>query len=174
MKEPKKINWAEKVFQANGKNYFISPSISIGRAVYLEEAKIELETGVRVGQTTEGFLKIWNLLQAGKFADAAVETYNRMKAVENFTERPNPVLRICACFLNREDEDITTINEEMVRSKIVDWKAEGVAMESFFTLALIFLTEETSDLKNFTKEYSNVLQNTLKNLALKHSTTISE
>ncbi len=152
MKDPKKINFAERMFTANGKNYFISTSVSVGRAVYIEEAKIEMETGVRVGQTTEGFIRIYDLLNAGKVADAAREAYNRAMAVDTMLNRPSPALRICACFMNREGEDIRGITEELVMSKIEDWKAEGLSMESFFTIALIFIAEETADLKSFTKK----------------------
>jgi len=156
--EPKKINWADKTFAANGKNYNISTTMSIGRSVYAEEAKIELERGVRVGQTTESFLEIFNLLNAGKPAEAAVKTYNHVKAIDNFFERPEPVLRICACYLNYDGEDVRFITDELVREKINDWSEEGIARESFFLLALTFISEETADLKNFTAHISEVVK----------------
>jgi hypothetical protein len=124
-----------------------------------EEAKIELERGVRVGQTTEALLKIYDLLQKGKFADASVETYNSIKAIDSFFERPAPVLRICACFINREGEDVRYLSDDDVRAKIEDWKEEGLSMESFFLLALIFISEETADLKKFSEKIKATIQN---------------
>jgi predicted amino acid-binding ACT domain protein len=176
MNEPKKINFSERQFLANGKRYFIATSVSIGRAVYMEEAKIELERGMRVGQTTEGLLKIYDLLNKGKFADAAIECYNRINAVKSFLERPMPALRMAACFMNREDEDIKQeMTDELAMSKINDWKAEGLSMDSFFTIALIFISEETADLKNFTNELQKVAEVYRQKVAtMQLSTPISE
>jgi hypothetical protein len=111
-----------------------------------------LETGVRVGRTTDQFVKIWNHLQKGEMANASVECYNSMKAIDGFFERPMPALRMCACFMNREDEDPKDdMTDEIALSKIEDWKAEGIAIESFFTIALIFIAEDTADFRNFTE-----------------------
>jgi hypothetical protein len=154
--EIKKITWNDKSFQANGKIYHLSTSMSIGRAVFCEEAKIQLETGVRVGQTTEQFQEIYNLLNQGKMADASVKAYNHLKALDSFFERPAPVLRICACFINTQEEDIRYIDDTQVKEKIQDWAEEGISMESFFLLDLIFITEETVDLRNFTLHTSDL------------------
>lgn len=154
----KAINWKEKKFEANGRTYYISGQMSIGRSVYAEEAKIEMESGVRVGKTTESFSKIYELLNKGKQADAAVECYNHIKAIDGFFERPAPVLRLCACFINHEGEDTKYINDSLVAEKVKDWSEEGLAMDSFFQLALIFIYDETADLKKFTGLISEVIK----------------
>jgi hypothetical protein len=46
----------------------------------------------------------------------------------------------------------------LVREKISDWSEEGIARESFFLLALTFISEETADLKNFTQRISEVIK----------------
>lgn len=154
----KEINWLEKQFEANGKKYVISPKLSIQRSVYAEEAKIELETGVRIGQTFEGFRKIYDCLQEGKFADAAVETYNRLNAIDSFFQRPLPALRLCACFLNTENEDPRTIDDAMVQVKIEDWQAEGISMNSFFLLAVSFIKSETTEFESMSERLEGLVQ----------------
>lgn len=159
MTELKQINWAEKQFTANGKTYHISTQYSIYRSVYAEEAKIEMETGVRVGRTMSEWQTVFELLNAGKLAEASVHAYNQMKAINGFYERPDPVLRLAACYVNYEGEDVRTISDEIVNQKKIDWAEEGYTIQSFFLLALTFIAEETADLKNITHHISNLIKN---------------
>lgn len=178
MQELKSIDWSQKQFSANGKTYHIYPKVSIQRGVFIEEAKIEMETGQRMGQTFKALSSVYEKLNEGKFADASVQVYNQLKSIEGYFERPAPILRICACILNTNEEDIREITDALVNEKIADWKAEGITMESFFILGLSFLKEETTELLNMQQTASKAMAEMLERMKehspkLDQSTSIS-
>lgn len=135
MAELKRIDLNKGVFEANGHQYHIEGALSIER--YAEFQILEKEMGY--GMTFKGIYdkleKIYTQLNKLKFADAAVELNNIMRGVAKLEEREPVVLKICALFINRADEDRTTINQDVITQKIADWKAEGVDMRDFFLVA---------------------------------------
>lgn len=159
MQQLKEINWNEQSFMANGKKYFLEKNVSIQRAVFAESAKIELESGLRLGKYTEDWEKIWKMLNSpdkSHFADIAVIVHDHLRSFNNFLQDVPAILKLCACFINSEEEDRRYINQDMVNAKIEDWTKEGLSMKSFFLLGLNFLAAEAENLKSITDHISSL------------------
>lgn len=159
MQKLKTIKWNEQSFIANGKRYFLEKELSIQRSVFAESAKIELESGLRLGKYTEDWKKIWDMMNApdkSHFADIAVVVHDHLRSFNNFLQDIPPVIKLCACFINADGEDRRFINEDMVNAKAEDWIEEGLSMRSFFHLALSFLAAEAEDLKSITDHISQL------------------
>lgn len=159
MQQLKEINWNEQSFEANGKKYLLEKNLSIQRAVFAESAKIELESGLRLGKYTEDWEKIWNMLNSpdkSHFADIAIIVHDHLRSFNNFLQDVPAILKLCACFINSEDEDRRYINQDIVNAKIEDWTKEGLSMKSFFLLGLSFLEAEAADLRSITDHISQL------------------
>lgn len=168
VKELKSLDWSQQSFNANGKKYLLEKHLSIQRAVYAEAARIELESGLRFGKYTEDWQKLWNLLndkEKSHFGDISVIVYNHLRSFNNFIENTHPVLKIAACFINEENEDRRSINDDLVNKKVNDWMEEGITMNSFFHLVLSFLRIEAEGLKSITDHISQVAKEMVEKLS---------
>ena len=134
LKTPEIVN---NNFEANGRNYHISNSLSIDR--YKEDEK--LDHHVIFGADPAGLAKtldeVFELLNKSKQAEAAVKIHNVRAGIDykNDKNREHPMLYLCALFLNREDEDVNIYDQAISDSKIQDWKTAGIEMVFFFQLA---------------------------------------
>lgn len=135
----KTLDPKQSVFTANGNEYTIEGGISFDR--WKEYQKLQPQLALDI--TTEDiFLQIreaYSILNKPNPAilDAGVILANLMKGVATISDKRHPVaLRMCALFINRKDEDRKGINEDLINSKIEDWRAEGFDIGSFFQLAL--------------------------------------
>ena len=170
----KLINWEQKEFEANGKKYTIYGRMSIARAVYAEVAKMEMGAGQTFGKTFETLSQVYELLNTGEVADAAVKIYNSLRAFDTFVERPLPVLRISACYLNTEGEDLTTMSDELAAKKVEDWAAEGYALESFFLFAMATIRAEAEELANLSSKASEAMAKLVERMKAGEFTPIPE
>lgn len=169
-KQLKSIDWSQQSFTANGKKYLLEKQLSIQRAVYTEAARIELESGLRFGKYTEDWQKLWALLndkEKSHFGEISVIVYNHLRSFNNFLENVHPVLKIAACFINEENEDRRSINDDIVNKKIADWIEEGITMNSFFLLVLSFLKTEAEDLRSITNHISELTKEVMEKLSTK-------
>jgi hypothetical protein len=77
-----------------------------------------------------------DLANKGKGVEAWNLIYNLKTSVgERLENRIDSAMSICCLFLNREDEDITSVDIELFKEKVSDWKQEGIAAVDFFVLA---------------------------------------
>lgn len=152
-----KLDGSTKDFTANGKRYIIETSISRKRwAFYLRES-VNLAFGQTVEEIFNAFLEIYNITNEEGFrrGDVAVICRDAMKGIEMIANRDKEtVVRLCTLFINEENEDRRTINEDMIAQKIEDWDEAGVDMNSFFQFALAFIP-------NFKSLYEASLELTL-------------
>lgn len=158
MSKLKSVDLSQKSFTANGKAYFIENEISIQRSVYAEMAKLELEKGIRVGSSTDDWQKVYDLANAQKFADIAVLAYNNRRGFKDLLTNTHPILKLCACFINEENEDRRYISDDAVTKKVNDWAEEGFTMSGFFMLALTSLKEEVASYKSVTQTISEIIE----------------
>lgn len=140
-------------FTANGKKYQIESSISIARKIECDKLIIEVTGGGNMGENFSDWKKVYELCNDKKFADIAVLAHNRMEGVKKWQERHDPVLSLCALFINEEIEDRRVITNEMIRQKISDWEAEGIEYAFFLTMGKGLL-------KNLMKSCSDTSPNT--------------
>jgi len=149
MKELKLINPSERSFPANGKTYFIEAGdISIARWSKYEELILEMQYGVTQVEMFNKFKEITELANKLQFADIAILAYNVQNGMRGLMQRQPVALKICALFINEENEDRGSISDDIIAQKIDDWNIEGYAVGPFFQLALVFsrLTGESSSM----------------------------
>lgn len=135
-------------FKANGVNYVIRTSLAISRFEEFEKLEISVTYSVGFENLFSQMRKAFNYLNTGETANASVVLYNMMNGIKDkLDERRNPVLLLCSLFICREGEDATKYDLALNLSKIADWEEEGIAMESFFSLAFNLVNGFTPRLK---------------------------
>lgn len=155
-------------FTANKKKYVIRQSLAIERFEIFENLQADVGFGVAFKDVFANLLDAYNSCNEGRIADAAVKLHNTMNGIKsNLEGRTNPVLLLCALFICREDEDATTYDAELTKSKIDDWRIEGIAMESFFTLAFNLVHGFIPVLKTVSGDISETMKAVTKNLDIK-------
>lgn len=135
MKKLKELDPNEREFVANGKTYFIESELSIARfhqyQILEKEAGFSLSFKSMVETLKDAYLDL-NQMRA---ADASVKLNNLLNGITKIDEKEHVLLKICTLFMNTEDEDRGEINDDMISTKIADWKNE-YNVNGFFTLAL--------------------------------------
>ncbi len=134
MKELRKIDFNEKKFTCDGREFTVTDTLSFAR--YREFIKIKLEFGYSCS-----FAELWNNLSAipelfnkGKYFEMANLNYKMLEGIKNATEKDVPALRICALFINEKGEDPTIYSESLMKDKIDCWGRE-LEISPFFYLA---------------------------------------
>jgi hypothetical protein len=125
----------ESYFECGGKKFFKTESLSFVR--YRELQKIMLELGF-----SATFVDIYNNNKK------AIEAYNKhdyflmsvilykiQEGIVNLQNKDDPALRICALFINEENEDLTKYSEAEMKAKIDCWATE-LEVNPFINLAL--------------------------------------
>lgn len=136
----KTIGADEKEFVANGTTYRIAQSLSYDRWKDMQLLEVELGYGASVAELNKGLGEAFDLLNKQKFAEAAVRISALRTGLAALSDDRIPtILQLCCLFVNRKDEDIRTITPELIRSKVDDWRAEGIDIVNFFTWALAVL-----------------------------------
>lgn len=139
MQELKQINLTERSFLANEKTYFIEAGdISISRWAKYEELVLEMQYGTSQVEMFNKFKEITELANKLQFADIAVLAFNMQNGLLGVMERLPVALKICALFINEQDEDRGLITDDIIAHKIDDWRKEGYSIGPFFQLALGF------------------------------------
>ena len=131
-----------QVFTANGREYRVSRSISFERYEAYELLQVEVGLARTFEQFTDQVKEAYSLcnqVATGKpvFADLAVLLRDMLIGTQLVGERQTPaVLKLCALFINRENEDVRWVDDAVIDSKINDWRQEGIDIRFFFAFAL--------------------------------------
>ena len=80
--------------------------------------------------------EITDLMNEVKFVECAVRLDNLRRGIAKLKDKEPSVLKLCTLFINTKDEDPSIWNNDLMTIKIEDWKAEGIDIQDFFTLAL--------------------------------------
>lgn len=149
MTELKKLDPNERVFVANGNKYYVSSELSVPR--FHEFQILELEAKLNMSLKDVGVnLAEWAKLKNQQRAlDADILIWKMIEGVQNIGHREHVLLRICTLFMNRENEDLTKISEDLISQKIADWAEYDV--NGFFSQAL-------NSTNGFLKNYNAMLQ----------------
>jgi len=132
----KRIDLNTGVFMANGKEYTVEQFLSVERYVEFQILEKELAFGVTFKAMFDMLDKLESQLNKINFANAAVTLSDIKRGLVKVQEREPVILKICALFMNTKDENRAIITQDMIDTKISDWKAEGLAMNDFFQVAL--------------------------------------
>jgi hypothetical protein len=124
----------ETSFECDGKKYFVNSS-TLSFTRYRELQKISLEFGF-----SAAFEDIFKNLKTAidsynkhDYFNMSVTLYKIQEGIVNLDTKDDPALRICALFINEENEDITSYNEALMKAKIESWGRE-LSIEPFFYL----------------------------------------
>lgn len=135
MKQLKTLDPQARSFEANGKKYFIETKLSIARfheyQIFEKEAGFSMSFASMVDAIKEAYQDLNQL----KAADASVKLHNLLAGISKVAEKEHVLLKMCALFINTEDEDRGEIDDDLITSKIEDWKNE-YEVNGFFMLAL--------------------------------------
>jgi len=161
--ELKKLPVDATRFEANGRKYHIAESLSVERWRYYEDFQALVGFGRSFDDVFQNVKKAYEALQHPKIADASVILHNILTGVkEKLDQRHHPALMICTLFINYEGEDEKIYDEEIMKTKIEDWKQEGFDVNDFFTIAWNLVP-------GFIKTYKEDLENTLNRTQKKKS-----
>lgn len=135
-KAPKRIDMTKPSFMANGKEYFITSHLTVGR--YCEYQILEKEVGFSMNfdKVFKEINEITELMNDVKFVECAVRLDNLRRGIAKLQDKEPSVLKLCTLFINTKDEDPSTWNNDVMTTKIEDWKIEGIDIQDFFSLAL--------------------------------------
>lgn len=135
MKQLKTLDPQARFFEANGKKYFIETKLSIARfheyQIFEKEAGFSMSFASMVDAIKEAYQDLNQL----KAADASVKLHNLLAGISKVAEKEHVLLKMCALFINTEDEDRGEIDDDLISAKIEDWKNE-YEINGFFMLAL--------------------------------------
>jgi hypothetical protein len=124
---------------------------------------MEAAFGVSFKQMVANWRKVWNWSQESRFGDIVVLAYNTMQAVVRADENDLPYLKLCALFLNTENEDTVGLDSVNVDRKIQHWRESGVPIQFFIQLSAILIS-------GFIEDYNAISQATIEWKAKNRST----
>lgn len=158
MNELKELDFKDKSFTANGKTYFIEQSVSYHRWIEWRKLQPQLAFDSDFGTIFANVKRAYDLMNQRdqKPLDAGNVLYNILHGIKDaMDDKHIPlVMRLCALFMNTQDEDRRVFSEELMQIKFDDWVAEGISMQSFFLFAI-------SSIPNFLPNYEAITQSIL-------------
>jgi hypothetical protein len=150
----KKIDFGSGKFEANGKTYYLETKLTSSRYCEYQILQRELAMGMTIKEIYDGFSDMRKLLNQTRFVDSAVFVDKILTHCLKLKEKEPIMLKICTLFVNTEDEDRTTWDNDLTVKKLEDWKREGIDVECFFRIALTLVS-------GFTKIFNDFTQSTL-------------
>jgi len=151
--ETKRLDLSKKTFEANGKTYHFSSTMSIERFTEFERLQAHVGFGKDFKNIYEKLKVAYEHLNKNKLADAAVIIHNLVNGIaDNLDKREHPILQMCSLFINADEENVDVYDEDVMLAKIDDWKKEGYSIDDFFQLAFNFV-------EGFIPAYNEIIQN---------------
>jgi hypothetical protein len=123
-KQLKVLEPGTEYFECEGIKYTISKTLSFNRFEKLEEYNLEFGFSATFKDIFVQLRKQYDLLNQQKLADAIVLNHNLMKGIVNLEQKHSISFRICALFINSDEEDITICDEAKMNRKIDSWAKE--------------------------------------------------
>ena len=136
MDEITRLPETARQFTANGKTFIIHESTTVDGYTALEELKIRAATGDTATALLERLQEVYDLMNKGRFADAAVAMYNTIDAGEKIAaKRPHSLLLQLTIFARPLGHDVREWSEELAMTWIDDWQQEGIDVTDLFSQA---------------------------------------
>lgn len=156
----------EKSFKCGGKTYNIKDTLSFVRFKELQKLNLEFGYNATFQNIFERVSEAMNKMNEVKFVDAAVTLHNILVGIKNLDEKYDVAFRVCALFIDAEDEDPTVYDEAKMNEKIESWSKELDVMP-FFQLAATVVP-------HWTIAYETLLKSGLDRAAEKASSLLQE
>lgn len=140
LKEAKELDFTKESFEANGTTYWYFGSIEkfgIDRYVAWQDHEPTMTFGKSFQQVHGELGKGIELINKQKAVQGYSILYNLYENIgDNMDGRIDNILRGCCYFMVTEGENLNELSEATIKTKITDWKKEGIAYQSFFSFAL--------------------------------------
>jgi len=134
--ELKTIDFKTGKFECGGRVFMLQDSLSFNRYRELQRIAIEFGFSRTFVNIFKEIQKSYDLMQTAKnYADVSVTLYNLLAGVAKTEDKDDAALRLCALFINEENEDVAEFNELKMKSKIDCW-AKELDVTPFFHLAV--------------------------------------
>jgi hypothetical protein len=153
----KRIDFEKGSFEADGRTFYLRDSLTIERFMAFEELQTSVGLNLNFKEVFEKIKTAYEYFNGGKFADGSVVLHNLMSGVaERVDTKIHPALEICALFIVEKDEDVSTWDRAIMKSKVNAWKKEGYDMQDFFSLAVSLVQGFTEIYEDFTQNISKL------------------
>lgn len=154
-----KIDQQTGKFTANDINYTVTQFLSVERYCEFQILEKELAYGLSFEQMYRALDAAEKELNKQQFVNSAVLITDIKRGILKAQEREPTILKICALFINADGEDIRTFTQDMVDTKIHNWKAEGLNMNDFFIVAASTISGFLGIYQNVTRSILAILNN---------------
>ena len=146
-------------FKANGNTYVVLDKMPIDSYIQYEKLSVQMAYGTTIPEFMKNLRKAYDLVNAQKFADSAVQMHNIMSGILKLDdkERYPYGLMICTLFIKEESKVKEKWSEDLANKAINDWIEEGLDVGYFFQLA-------KSSILNLGKELSELVQQEAKKI----------
>ena len=124
----------EKYFECGGRKFYVSDTLSFARYRELQKISIEFGFSATFEDIFKNLSKSIEAYNKHDYFNMSIILYKIQEGIKNLDEKDDPALRICALFINEENEDITVYNEALMKSKIDCWGG-ALSIDPFFYLA---------------------------------------
>lgn len=124
MVELRKLEPGTQYFECQGVKFTITNSISFIRFQKLQEFSLEFGFSATFKDLFKGLREQYELLNKQKLADAIVLNHNMMRGIVDLEKKNISQFKICALFINQENEDIEEYDESKMQQKIDLWAKE--------------------------------------------------
>lgn len=139
-RQPKRIDMDKGSFVANGVEYFVQTQLTINRFCEFQILEKELAFSMTFEKVFQEINEACELFDEsrtfGDLANAKIKLDNLRRGIAKLEEKEPTALKICTLFINTAEEDVSVWNNDTMTKKINDWKAEGIAIQDFFSFAL--------------------------------------
>lgn len=159
--EKKRIDFEKGEFEADGRKFFISNTLTIERFIEYERLQNSMGFNMSFKEIFTQIKEAYNLINSNKLVDGGIKLHNLMNGIsQRIDGKLNPALEICALFIVEKDEDVTKYDESVIKSKIESWRKGGYSMQDFFTLAVSLVEGFTESYRDFTEGISSLAEET--------------
>lgn len=124
----------EKYFECGGKKFFVKESISFARYRELQKINIEFGYSATFKDIFDNMNKALDSFNKHRYDEMVIVIHNIMNGITKIETKDDPALRICALFIDEENEDPAEYNESKMKAKIDCWGGE-LSIDPFFYLA---------------------------------------
>ena len=141
--EPIQIDQNATSFEAGGHTYHINRTgrLSMVRDEWLDTFGFWAMMGRQASAFLAEQQRLFNLLNQGQVAEAAVISHNLINGAKDLITKKNPLYYICSLFINREGEDIQAYTLDYGEQKIKDWGKHDAFFFKQLGLSLLETTE---------------------------------
>lgn len=144
-----------KEFKAGDVTYYVEDSMSVERYKHFERLGIELGFTVDFATLFNKIRTGYDLMNAGRLADAAVNQYQIMEGLALLDEKRNIALYVATLFINTADEDRTQWSVAAAEQKLKAWNEARLEVDFFLLVALSKVSGYKKAFEDVSKLFSN-------------------